>query len=117
MYIRATTLNKILDSVIRILRNKKYLPKNPYKAYIKGKFIISPNYDAVKAYYTKFSNYISLDLFKPVLVNAYKYIKYLFTVLDIIIRSLNFHLLKIKIKSKVLNIFKEIKISTKNQSN
>ena len=46
--------------------------KNPYKVYIKGKFIISPNYNTTKTYYTEFGDYISSDLFKLVPINAYK---------------------------------------------
>ena len=56
--------------------------KNPYKIYIKGRFIISSNYNTAKTYYTKFGNYISLNLFRLVLISAYKQIKYLFTLLD-----------------------------------
>ena len=52
MYIEATTLNKILDLVIRILKSKnKFILKNPYKAYIKDKFMVSPNYNSIKIYY------------------------------------------------------------------
>ena len=69
-----------------MLRNENFILKDPYEAYIKGKFIISFNHDAAKTYYTEFSDYISLDLFRPVLINAYKYIKYLFTLLGTVTR-------------------------------
>ena len=100
--------------VIRILRNKNFILKDPYEAYIKSKFIISPNYNPTKTYYTEFGDYIFLDLFRLVLISVYKYIKYLFTLLDTVTRWLDFRLLKIKIKSEALNTFKEMKISTKN---
>ena len=75
------------DLVIRMLRSEnKITPKNPYEACIKGKFIISPNYDSTKIYYTKFSNYILLDLFRPIPIDTYKGIKFLFTLLDIVTR-------------------------------
>ena len=72
--------------VIGMLRNENFILKNLYKVYIKGKFIVSPNYNAAKTYYTKFSDYISSDLFRLVLISAYKYIKYLFTLLDTVTR-------------------------------
>ena len=65
-----------------MLRNENFILKDPYKVYIKGKFIISPNYNLAKTYYTKFSDYIFLDLFRLILISVYKYIKYLFTLLD-----------------------------------
>ena len=60
------------DLIIGILRNENFILKNPYKIYIKGKFMISPNYNTAKTYYTEFGDYISLDLFRPVLINVYK---------------------------------------------
>ena len=92
----------------------KITPKNPYKACIKGKFIISPNYNSTKTHYIKFNNYILSNLFRPIPIDAYKGIKFLFTLLDIAIRWLNFRLLKIKIKSKALESFKEMKIAIEN---
>ena len=58
----------------------------PYEAYIKNKFIIRPNYSTFEIYHTEFSNYILLDLFKLVMINIYKNIKYLFILLDTITR-------------------------------
>ena len=55
-----------------MLRNENFILKNPYKVYIKGKFITSPNYNAAKTHYTEFGDYISSDLFGPVLISAYK---------------------------------------------
>ena len=90
------------------------MPKNPYKAYIKGKFSVSSNYNIANTYYTKFSNYILSNLFRPVLEDSYKNIKYLFTLLDTATRWLNFYLIKIKIKEEALNFFKNIKIAAEN---
>ena len=59
---------------------------NSYEAYTKDKFIISPNYNAAEIYYTEFRSYISSDLFGPIAINNYKDIKYLFPLLDIVIR-------------------------------
>ena len=92
----------------------KFTPKNPCEAYIKGKFIVSPNYSASKTYYTEFGDYISSDLFGPVVISAYKGIKYLFILLDTVTRWLDFHLLKIKIKNEALEAFKDIKIAAEN---
>ena len=86
----------------------KFTLKNPYKAYIKGKFSINPNYNTSKTSYTKFSNYILS------VINSQKGIKYLFTLLNIITKQLNFHLLKIKIKNKAFKAFKEIKLIIEN---
>ena len=90
------------------------MPKNPYKAYIKGKFLVSPNYNMANTYYTKFNNYISSNLFRPVLGDSYKNIKYLFTLLNIVTRWLNFYLIKIKTKEEALNFFKDIKTVVEN---
>ena len=80
-------LNKMLDSVIKILKSEnKFTLKNPYEAYIKDKFTASPNHDSAKTYYTEFGNYILSDLFGLVAINAYKGIKYLFTLLDTVTR-------------------------------
>ena len=103
MYIRATIFNKILNLVIRISKPKNYLIlKKPYKAYIKGKFSISLNYNSTETYYTEFSNYILLNLYRLIIIINFKTLKYLFTLLNIVTRWLNFHLLKIKIKKEIL---------------
>ena len=108
-------LNKILDLVTGILKDEnKFTPKNSYEAYIKGKFSVNPNYNTFKTSYTKFNNYILSDLFRLVIINSWKGIKYLFTLLDITTRWLNFYLLKIKIKSEALKVFKKIKIVMEN---
>ena len=105
-YIEATTLNKILDLVIRMLKGEnKIILKNPYKAYNKGKLIVNSNYNVTNTHYTKFGNYILLNLFRLVKIDRYKNIKYLFTLLDIVIKWLNFYLLKIKIKEEVFKAF------------
>ena len=114
-YIEALTLKKILDSVTRILISEnKFILKNPYKIYIKGKFLVSLNYNTTNTYYIKFSNYILSNLFRPVLGDSYKNIKYLFTLLDTATRWLNFHLIKTKIKEEALNFFKDMKIAAEN---
>ena len=87
-----------------LISKNKFILKNPYKAYIKGKFLASPNYNTANIYYTKFSNYILSNLFRLVLRDSYKNIKYLFTLLDIVTRWLNFHL--IKKKKEALNFLK-----------
>ena len=69
-----------------LINKNKFTLKNLYKAYIKSKFSISFNYNIANIYYTKFNNYISSNLFGPVLEDSYKNIKYLFTLLDIAIR-------------------------------
>ena len=74
----------------------------------------SLNYNSIKIYYIKFNNYILSDLFRPVAINTYKGIKYLFILLNIVIKWLNFCLLKMKIKSKTLKSFKIIKIVIEN---
>ena len=76
------SLAKIILSVLPLY----FWQINPYKAYIKGKFIISLNYNTAEIYYTKFRSYILLDLFRLVAINNYKGIKYLFTLLDIVVR-------------------------------
>ena len=113
-YIGASTLDKILDSVIKILKSEKFTLINPYKACTKGKFIVSSNYNAVEIYYTEFRSYISSDLFRPVAINSYKDVKYLFTLLDITTRWLNFRLLNTKTKSEALAAFKDIKTAIEN---
>ena len=71
------------NSVIGIpISENKFILKNPYKAYIKGKFSASPNYNTANIYYIKFGDYISSNLFGLVLRDSYKNIKYLFTLLD-----------------------------------
>ena len=65
-------------------------------------------------HYIKFSNYILSNLFRLVLGDSYKKVKYLFTLLNIVIRWLNFYLIKIKIKEEALNFFKDIKIIIEN---
>ena len=97
-----------------MLKSEKFTLTNSYKAYIKGKFITSPNYNAAEIYYTEFRCYISSDLFGPVAINNYKGIKYLFTLLDIVTRQLNFYLLNTKIKSEALAAFKDIKTAIEN---
>ena len=116
-HIGATALNKMPDSVIGMLRSEnKITPKNPCEACIKGKFTASPNHDSAETHYTEFGDHISLDLFGPIPINAYKGIKFLFTLLDIVTRWLNFRLLKMKIKSEALESFKEMKMAAENQS-
>ena len=117
MYIGALILKKILDLVIKILISKnKFMLKNPCEACIKGKFLVSSNYNTANTYYTKFNDHISSDLFRPVLGDSYKNIKYLFTLLNMATRWLDFYLIKIKIKEEALNFFKDIKTAAENQS-
>ena len=104
------------DSVIRILKNEKFTLTNPYEACTKGKFIASPNHNAAETHYTEFGSHMSSDLFGPVAINSYKDVKYLFTLLDITTRWLNFRLLNTKTKSEALAAFKDIKTATENQS-
>ena len=103
------------DSVIKILKSKnKFMLKNPCEACIKGKFTASPNYDSAKTHYIKFGNHMSSDLFRPVTINTYKGIKYLFILLDTATRWLDFRLLKTKIKSEALESFKNMKTAIEN---
>ena len=103
------------DSVTGMLIGEnKFMLKNPYKAYIKGKFSASPNYNAANIYYIEFGDYMLSNLFGLVLGDSYKNIKYLFTLLDMVTRWLNFRLIKIKIKEEALNFFKDIKITIEN---
>ena len=97
-----------------LISKNKFMLKNPYKACIKSKFLVSPNYNAANIYYTKFGDYMSSNLFRPVLEDSYKNIKYLFTLLDMVTRWLNFYLIKIKIKEEALNFFKNIKTIIEN---
>ena len=76
-------LDKIPDLVISISKkNTGYTPKNLCKAYIKGKFITNPNHSAAETYYIKYRNYISSDLYRPILKIVYQGIKYFDTLLD-----------------------------------
>ena len=50
--------------------------------YIKGKFIVSPNYNIVTTHYFKYKNYIILDLYRLVLKIVFKDIKYIYILLD-----------------------------------
>ena len=102
------------DSVIGMLKSEKFTLTNPYEAYTKGKFIASPNYNTAEIYYTEFESYMSSNLFGPVAINSYKSVKYLFTLLDIVTRWLDFHLLNTKTKSEALAAFKDIKIAIEN---
>ena len=113
-HIGASTLDKIPNSVIRILRSEKFTLINPCEAYTKGKFIASSNHNAAETYYTEFRSYMSSDLFGPVVINNYKGIKYLFTLLDTVTRWLDFRLLNTKIKSEALAAFKDIKTAIEN---
>ena len=84
-------LSKIPDSTTRILRNNaSYIPINPYKICIKGKFAASPNYDIATTYYSKYRNHMTLDLYGPVSKIVYNSIKYLDTLLDTTTKWLNF---------------------------
>ena len=107
-------LDKIPDSVIKILKSEKFTLINPYEAYIKSKFIINFNYNIAAIYYTEFGSYILSDLFEPIAINSYKDVKYLFTLLDIVTRWLNFHLLNTKIKNEALVAFKDMKTAIEN---
>ena len=103
------------DSVTGMpISENKFTPKNPYKAYIKGKFLVSSNYNAANIYYTEFGDHMSSDLFGPVLGDSYKNVKYLFTLLNMVTRWLNFRLIKMKIKEEALNFFKDIKTAVEN---
>ena len=99
-----------------MLKSEKFTLTNPYKAYTKGKFIISFNHNTAETYYTEFRSHILSDLFGPVAINNYKGIKYLFTLLNTATRQLDFCLLNTKTKSKALAAFKDIKTAIENQS-
>ena len=104
-----------MNLVIRILKPKNYLIlEKPYKVYIKDKFSISPNYNSVKTYYTEFNDYILLNLCGLIVIINFKNLKYLFTLLDIVTKWLNFRLLRTKIKKEALLVFKDIKIAAEN---
>ena len=62
------------------------MPTKPCETYFKGKFMVSPNHNAATTYYTKYKNYITLDLCGPILKIAFKGFKYLYTLLDTIIK-------------------------------
>ena len=59
---------------------------NPYNIYLKRKFIINFNYNAAITYYNKYRNYITSDLYSSILKLVFKRIKYLYTLLDIVIK-------------------------------
>ena len=99
-----------------LISENKFILKNPCEACIKGKFSVSPNYNAANTHYIEFGDYMSSDLFGPVLGDSYKNVKYLFTLLDMATRWLDFRLIKIKIKEEALNFFKDMKTAAENQS-
>ena len=76
-------LNKIPNLVINILKNNtNYILTKPYETYFKGKFTINPNYNIATIYYTKYRNYIILNLYGLILKIVFKGFKYLYTLLD-----------------------------------
>ena len=114
-YIGASILEKMLDSVTGMpIGENKFTPKNPCEACIKGKFSASPNHNAANTHYTEFGDHMSSDLFRPVLGDSYKNVKYLFTLLDTATRWLDFRLMKMKTKEEALNFFKDMKIAAEN---
>ena len=73
----------MLDLATRISKkDASYIPINPCEIYIKGKFIASPNYNIAIIYYSKYGNYIILDLYEPISKTIFKGIKYIYTLLD-----------------------------------
>ena len=48
--------------------------------------MVSPNYNAAIIYYIKYKNYITLDLYNPILKIAFKGFKYLCILLDTAIK-------------------------------
>ena len=80
----------------------------PYKTYFKGKFAISFNYNIATTYYIKYKNYITQNLYSLILKIVFKGFKYLYTLLDITTKQLNYLLLKTK--KEILEAFKKIKI-------
>ena len=73
----------MLDLATKITKkDASYVPTNPYKTYIKGKFVASPNHDAATTRYSKYRNYITSDLCRPVSKTAFRGIKYIYTLLD-----------------------------------
>ena len=82
-HVGATALSKMPDLATRITeKDASYAPANPCKTCIKGKFIASPNHNAVTTRYSKYRNYMTLDLYRPVLKTAFRGIKYIYTLLD-----------------------------------
>ena len=60
------------DLVISISKKDTgYAPKNLYKACIKGKFITNPNHGAAETYYIEYRNYMSSNLYRPILKMVY----------------------------------------------
>ena len=71
------------DLVISISeKDTSYAPKNPYEAYIKGKFTANPNHGAAETHYIEYGNHMSSDLYGPISKTAYQGIKYFDTLLD-----------------------------------
>ena len=65
------------DSATRITKkDASYAPINSYKTCIRGKFITSPNHNAVTTRYSEYRNYIISDLYGPVSKTAFRGIKY-----------------------------------------
>ena len=85
-----------------------------YETCFKGKFAISPNYNATITRYIKYRNHITLDLYGPILKIAFKGFKYLYTLLDTTTKWLDYSLLKTK--KETLEVFKKMKITSKNQT-
>ena len=107
-YIGATALDKMPNLVINISKkDTSYAPKNLYEAYIKGKFTTNSNHGAAETYYIEYRNYISSDLYRPILKTAYQGIKYFDTLLDTATKWLDIQLLKTK--KEALGAFKLIK--------
>ena len=114
-YIGATALDKMPDSVIGISeKDTGYIPKNLYKACIKGKFTANPNYGAAETHYTKYRNHMSSDLYGPISKTAYQGIKYFDTLLDTVTKWLDIRLLKTK--KEALGAFKLMKTAAETQS-
>ena len=101
-------LDKIPDLVIGISeKDTGYALKNPCEACIKGKFTTNPNHSAAETYYIEYRNYISSDLYRPILKTAYQGIKYFDTLLDTATKWLDIQLLKTK--KEALGAFKLMK--------
>ena len=74
--------------------------------------MVSLNYNAATIYYIKYRNYITLDLYSLILKIVFKGFKYLYILLNTTIKQLNYSLLKTK--KEMLEVFKKIKIVSKN---
>ena len=72
-------LKNIPNSVTSFSENNtNYILIESYETYIKDKFLVSPNYNVAIIHYTKYSDYITSNLYNLILKIIFKGIKYLY---------------------------------------